>query len=123
MHIKAVADMLGHSSITITGDIYGHTSDDTARAAVDGWSGVLGTLSARIAPRRIPDSGLHSVHSSQERLCPQSRHTSAGRCTNTLSSYGSSPTPCPNGMGEYELLELSELMNIAADETPEKYKQ
>ena len=31
--------MLGHSSISITGDIYGHTSDDTARAAVDGWSG------------------------------------------------------------------------------------
>ena len=42
VHIKAVADMLGHSSISITGDIYGHTSDDTARAAVDGWSGVLG---------------------------------------------------------------------------------
>ena len=42
VHIKAVADMLGHSSTSITGDIYGHTSDDTARAAVDGWSGVLG---------------------------------------------------------------------------------
>ena len=36
VHIKAVADLLGHSSIAITGDIYGHTSDDTARAAVDG---------------------------------------------------------------------------------------
>jgi integrase len=33
VHIKAVADMLGNSSISITGDIYGHTSDDTARAA------------------------------------------------------------------------------------------
>lgn len=33
--IKAVADLLGHSSIAITGDVYGHTSDDTARAAVD----------------------------------------------------------------------------------------
>ena len=42
VHIKAVADLLGHSSIAITGDVYGHTSDDTARAAVDGWSGVLG---------------------------------------------------------------------------------
>ena len=41
VHIKAVADMLGHSSISITGDIY-DTSDDAARAAVDGWSGVLG---------------------------------------------------------------------------------
>jgi hypothetical protein len=30
-----------HSSISITGDVHGHTSDDTARSAVDGWSGVL----------------------------------------------------------------------------------
>ncbi len=42
VHIKAVADLLGHSSIAITGDVYGHTSDDTARAAVEGWSGALG---------------------------------------------------------------------------------
>lgn len=42
VHIKAVADLLGHSSIAITGDIYGHTSDDTARAAVDGLSEALG---------------------------------------------------------------------------------
>ena len=42
MHIKAVADLLGHSSISITGDMYGHTRDETARAAVDGWSGALG---------------------------------------------------------------------------------
>ena len=42
VHIKAVADLLGHSSISITGDVYGHTSDDTARAAVDGLAGRLG---------------------------------------------------------------------------------
>ncbi|KRE31571.1 integrase [Mycobacterium sp. Soil538] len=42
VHIKAVSDLLGHSSIAITGDIYGHTSDDTARQAIDGWSGALG---------------------------------------------------------------------------------
>ena len=36
VHIKAAADLLGHASISITGDLYGHTSDDTARAAVDG---------------------------------------------------------------------------------------
>ena len=42
MHIKAVADLLGHSSIAITGDVYGHTSDDTARAAVDGLAARLG---------------------------------------------------------------------------------
>jgi integrase len=42
VHIKAVADLLGHASIAVTGDIYGHTSDDTARAAVDGLIGTLG---------------------------------------------------------------------------------
>jgi integrase len=41
VHIEAVADLLGHSSIAVTGDVYGHTSDDTARAAVDHLSGVL----------------------------------------------------------------------------------
>ncbi|CAA0120995.1 Transposase from transposon Tn916 [Mycolicibacterium vanbaalenii] len=42
VHIKAAADLLGHSSISITGDLYGHTSDDTARAAVDGLGAALG---------------------------------------------------------------------------------
>jgi integrase len=42
VHIKAVADLLGHSSIAVTGDIYGHTSDATTRAAIDGLSGALG---------------------------------------------------------------------------------
>jgi integrase len=44
VHIKAVADLLGYSSIAVTGDIYGHTSDDTARAAVDGLADQLGIL-------------------------------------------------------------------------------
>lgn len=42
VHIKTVADILGHSSIAITGDVYGHTSDDAARAAVAGWTAALG---------------------------------------------------------------------------------
>lgn len=42
VHIKAAADLLGHGSIAITGDLYGHTSDDTARAAVDGLGTALG---------------------------------------------------------------------------------
>jgi integrase len=42
VHIKAVADLLGHSSIAITGDIYGHASDAATRSAVDGLSEVLG---------------------------------------------------------------------------------
>lgn len=35
VHIKAIADLLSHSWIAVTGDIYGHTSDTTARSAVD----------------------------------------------------------------------------------------
>ena len=42
VHVNAVADLLGHSSIAITGDACGHTSDDTARAAVDGLAQRLG---------------------------------------------------------------------------------
>jgi integrase len=41
VHIKA-ADLLGNSSIAITGDLYGHTSDDTARAAVEELAARLG---------------------------------------------------------------------------------
>jgi integrase len=40
-HIKAVADLLGHSSIAVTGDVYGHTSDASARAAVDALGAAL----------------------------------------------------------------------------------
>jgi integrase len=39
---QAVADLLGHSSIAITGEVYGHTSNDTARAAIDGLAGRRG---------------------------------------------------------------------------------
>ena len=42
VHIRAVADLLGHSSISITGDVYGNSTDDTARAAVDGLGKALG---------------------------------------------------------------------------------
>lgn len=42
VHIKAVADLLGHSSIAVTGDIYGHSTDSTARAAIDGLTSELG---------------------------------------------------------------------------------
>jgi integrase len=42
VNIKAVSDLLGHSSVAITGDIYGHTSDDSARAAVAKLSEAMG---------------------------------------------------------------------------------
>jgi integrase len=41
-HIRAVADLLGHSSIAITGDVYGHTSDSAARTAVESLGSALG---------------------------------------------------------------------------------
>lgn len=44
VHIKACADLLGHSSISVTGDIYGHTSDTTARYAIDALAEQLGIL-------------------------------------------------------------------------------
>lgn len=43
-HIKAAAVLLGHSSIAITGDVYGHNSDDTARSAVDALADQFGIL-------------------------------------------------------------------------------
>jgi integrase len=42
VHIKQVADLLGHSSVAITGDVYGHGSDDGARRAVESLIGTLG---------------------------------------------------------------------------------
>jgi integrase len=33
--LKVVSDILGHSSIAITGDIYGHVSPDVARQVMD----------------------------------------------------------------------------------------
>lgn len=41
-HIRQVSDLLGHSSIAITGDIYGHPSETGARTAVDGLGTALG---------------------------------------------------------------------------------
>ncbi|MFP2990325.1 tyrosine-type recombinase/integrase [Mycobacterium intracellulare] len=42
VHIKQVADLLGHSSIAVTGDVYGHGSDDGARAAVTALAARIG---------------------------------------------------------------------------------
>lgn len=41
VHIRAVADLLGHSSVAITGDTYSFTADNAARAAMDGLSARL----------------------------------------------------------------------------------
>lgn len=39
--LKVVSEILGHSSISITGDIYGHVSPDIARHALDGLAAAL----------------------------------------------------------------------------------
>lgn len=41
-NLKAVSDLLGHSDISITGNIYAHTSDETARAAMASRSAAIG---------------------------------------------------------------------------------
>lgn len=41
IHIKAVADLLGHGSISITGDLYGHTTQEQARSAVGALAALL----------------------------------------------------------------------------------
>jgi site-specific recombinase XerD len=42
VHIKSVSDLLGHSSVAITGDVYLHVSDEVARSAVTGLAQRLG---------------------------------------------------------------------------------
>jgi hypothetical protein len=49
VHIKAVADLLGHSSIAITGDVYGHTWPVIVGAANPGWR-----MRWRIGPKMVP---------------------------------------------------------------------
>ncbi|BBX58468.1 hypothetical protein MSHO_38130 [Mycobacterium shottsii] len=49
VHIKTVADLVGHSSSAITGDICRHPSDEAARSAVD-WDGAeVNTLSCQVS--------------------------------------------------------------------------
>lgn len=39
--LKVVSEILGHSSIAITGDVYGHVSPDVAREAMSALGAVL----------------------------------------------------------------------------------
>jgi integrase len=40
--LKVVSEILGHSSIAITGDVYGHVSPDISREAIDILGQILG---------------------------------------------------------------------------------
>jgi integrase len=39
---SAVSELLGHSSISITGDVYAHVSESTSRDAMEKLSNVIG---------------------------------------------------------------------------------
>ena len=71
VHIKAVADLLGHSSIAMTGDIYGHTRDNTARAAVDGWRTLGLTGHARCVAIRVAIIVLADSRKRRLRISPK----------------------------------------------------
>jgi integrase len=40
--LKTVSEMLGHSSVAITGDVYQHVSDGAAQAAADAVAAAIG---------------------------------------------------------------------------------
>lgn len=40
--LRTVSEILGHASIQVTGDIYGHVSTEGARSAIDRLSDALG---------------------------------------------------------------------------------
>ena len=79
-------------------------------------------MNARITPRHIPNLGLHFGSPSQGKIMP----TIEAHLRREMRKYAVElrklAYTVPNGMAEHDLLEMSELMNIAADETPEKYK-
>ena len=79
-------------------------------------------MSARITPRRIPDWGLDCLFHLVRKIMP----TIEAHLRREMHKYAAEVRKLaytvPNGMGEHDLLELSEVMNVAADKTPEKYK-
>jgi integrase len=38
VHLRGVADLLGHADIRTTAEVYGHLSNEVARSAMDGLS-------------------------------------------------------------------------------------
>jgi integrase len=63
--LKVVSDILGHSSIAITGDIYGHVSPDVVRQAMDLLGDAsTGSRSLSVTVQRASDAA--------PRACPSS---------------------------------------------------
>jgi hypothetical protein len=53
--LKVVSEILGHSSIAITGDVYGHVSPDVSRDAVT----TLGTVLSDVGSANGGQPGPH----------------------------------------------------------------
>jgi len=43
--LRTVSELLGHSSVAVTGDVYGHVSPDVSRGALDVLAAALKTKS------------------------------------------------------------------------------
>jgi integrase len=54
--LKVVSEILGHSSVTITGDVYGHVAPDVSRKAMVTLGGVLGGSGQANGGHTRPDS-------------------------------------------------------------------
>jgi integrase len=79
---EAVADPLGHSSTSVTGDVYGHTSDATTRAAIDGLTSALRSTHGTACPRQGNKAHRRWI----------SYASFSGRATRTPASVSVSPT-------------------------------
>ena len=56
--LKVVSDLLGHSSISITADVYGHVAPEVARSAIDTLSS---TLEAATATHKVTEASEGSL--------------------------------------------------------------
>ena len=137
VHIKGVADLLGHSSISVTGTSKAH-QHNTAGAKVDGVEGDCKRLvNALATPVKLLLKPANTVeaYGSQEatvhesfkfescrgmKSWPPLRRSSAKSCATTPSSYEKLAYTLPNGVGEHDLLWLSERMRTAANEALHK---
>jgi hypothetical protein len=57
--LKVVSEILGHSSIAITGDVYGHVSPDVSRDAVTTLGTVLSDLGSANGGQNGGQPGPH----------------------------------------------------------------
>ena len=59
--MEEVKDHLGHSSIRVTSDRYGHLSPEVSTAVADAIGGALAAAAAELATERALNHGTHGV--------------------------------------------------------------